>query len=77
MTVRTIRHADKVEEQNENEMLEGVDDDIRPRHKKNHKNNHSQIIYTDTKIIKYTINYIFMRIQNNLALSEIYRTYKQ
>ena len=74
MTVRTIRHADKVEEQNENEMLEGVDDDIRPRYNKNH---HSQIIYTDTKIIKYTINYIFMRIQNNLALSEIYRTYKQ
>ena len=75
MTVRTIRRADKVEEQNENEMLEEVDADIRPRYKKNHKKNHSQIIYTDTKIIKYTINYIFMRI--NLALSEIYRTYKQ
>ena len=74
LSIRMILYADKVEEQNENEMLEEVDDDIRPRHNKNH---HSQIIYTDTKIIKYTINYIFMRIQNNLALSEIYRTYKQ
>ena len=30
MTVQTIPHADKVEEQNENEMLEEVDADIRP-----------------------------------------------
>ena len=32
MTIRMILYADKVEEQNENEMLEEVDDDIRPRH---------------------------------------------
>ena len=37
MTVRTIRRADKVEGQNENEMLEEVDDDIRPRQKSTRK----------------------------------------